>query len=134
MMLSKSSKVFYFIIVPQALKMLDLWLTLFLLRLPWMSEVNPVAVWLLSRGIPTTIFILSFATAVVSYSLFWFWNKIEHPELIRSKHKRLVRVICGFGLFFGFLMLSLPVINNSLLVWRTVSDIQKFIEWDIFMN
>ena len=97
----------FFYVLPVVLKLSDLALTLHLLKFPWTYESNPLAFWIIKRGVAFSLIVFICLSLVAGATLYRLFKKILDPKV-----KKNIKILCGIALCFSYSIMVLPVINN----------------------
>lgn len=104
---------FIFYALPVYLKLLDLTLTIYLLRFPWNYEVNPIALWIIQRGVLVS-FVVFFSLSLLIGAL------IDHifKSLLNPQIKKNIKILYSFTICVSYFLLVFPIANNVLIAVR----------------
>ena len=105
---------FFFYALPVSLKLADLALTIYLLRFPWNYESNPVAFWIIQRGLIFSFGVFLSLSLLSGAILNYLSKRLFDPNV-----KKNVKVLCGVSLFYNYFLLAYPVVNNVFIATYT---------------
>ena len=101
---------FLFYALPVSLKLLDLILTIYLLRFPWNHESNPIALWIIQRGALFSCVVFISLSLLVGAILDRMYKRLLDPQV-----KKNIKILCGVAIFYNYFILTAPVVNNALI-------------------
>ena len=96
-----------FYILPVALKVSDLALTIYLLRFPWTYEANPIAFWIIEQGLSFSFVVTISLSVVLGVVLNHLFQRLFDPKI-----QKTVKILCGITLCLSYSMLIYPVVHN----------------------
>jgi hypothetical protein len=98
---------FFFYALPVSLKLSDLVLTIYLLRFPWNYEANPIALWIIQRGILFSFVVFLSLSLLAGAILDRIFKRLFDPQV-----KKNIKILCGFTICYSYFLLAYPVVNN----------------------